>query len=279
MAHQVIDSHQHFWSIAYSDYGWLIPELGTLYRDFGPDDLSPHLIESSIDKTILVQAAPTVNETLRLMHIAAQEQRVAGVVGWVPLDDPSVFGVLAKLSQYPKFVGVRPMLQDINDVDWINQNRVQLALAALAKLELSLDALVRPQHLRPLLRTIDKNPDLRVVIDHGAKPDIAENQFEPWATHIEALAECDTVYCKLSGFLSEAGDNCNERAIKPFAQHLLSCFGANRLMWGSDWPMLESVSTYRTWYALSRRILDGASDEEYNQIYGETANEFYRLAS
>lgn len=278
MARQVIDSHQHFWSIAHDDYGWLTPALGALYRDFGPDDLYPHLVESSIDRTIVVQAAPSVDETLRLLHMATREQRIAGVVGWVPLDDPSVFGVLATLCKHPKFVGVRPMLQDIEDVNWINQEGVQTTLGILTKLELAFDALVRPEHLRSLLRTVDDNPNLRIVIDHGAKPNIAENQFEPWATHIAVLAESENVYCKLSGLPSEAGDKCNEQGIKPFAQHLLRCFGASRLMWGSDWPVLESVGTYRAWYAISRRVLGGASDAEYDQIYGETANEFYRLA-
>lgn len=279
MARRIIDSHQHFWSIAYDDYGWLTPALAPLYRDFGPEDLAPHLAETGVDRTILVQAAPVVDETERLLHIAGREPTVAGVVGWAPLDEPGVERTLARLAGNRKFLGVRPMLQDIDDVNWINRDSVQTALRTLARQGLTFDALVKPQHLPGLPATVDAHPDLRIVIDHGAKPDIADGKFEPWASHMEVLAGYGNVFCKLSGLLTEAGETRDIETLRPYVLHLLACFGADRLMWGSDWPVLEQVSTYRSWYGMSRDLLKDAGETELNRIFGETAHEFYRLSS
>lgn len=278
-ARRIVDSHQHFWSLDYDDYGWLKPELAPLYRNFGPDDLIPHLAETGVDRTILVQAAPTVDETERLLYIARQESMVAGVVGWAPLDEPGVWQTLTRLAGNSKFLGVRPMLQDLDDANWINRDNVQPALRTITKLELTFDALVRPKHLDSLRQAVDANPELRVVIDHGAKPDIAGGRFEYWASQIENLAGYDGVFCKLSGLLTEAGENWDIETLRPYVRHLLACFGADRLMWGSDWPVLEMAGTYRSWYNMSRDLLEDASQVELNRIFGGNADEFYRLSS
>ena len=273
----IMDSHQHFWSVAHDDYGWLTPALGRLYRDFGPEQLAPHLAATGVERTILVQAAPSVDETERLLRIGEREPAVAGVVGWAPLDEPDVERTLARLAKRPKFVGVRPMLHDIDDVDWINRRGVRAALRELAERGLAFDALVRPAHLRSLLSAVDANPDLRVVIDHGGKPNIADGEFEPWAPHIAALAQRPGVHCKLSGLLSEAGARAGVEALRPYARHLLASFGADRLMWGSDWPVLEAVGTYRSWHEMSHDLLAGVSETELNRIFWGTAHDFYRI--
>ena len=138
---------------------------------------------------------------------------------------------------------------------------------------------MKPQHLPGLLATIDAHPDLRIVIDHGAKPDIAGGEFEPWASHMEALAAHDGVYCKLSGLLTEMGPDRDVETLRPYVRHLLACFGAHRLMWGSDWPVLEQVSCYGSWYRMSRDLLKDAGKTELDHIFGDTAHEFYRLSS
>ena len=201
------------------------------------------------------------------------------MVGWVPLDDPEVEPTLRRFARHRKFIGVRPMLQDLDDVDWINLDIVQTALRAVAELGLSFDALVKPFHLPALFRTVDANPWLRVVIDHAAKPDIAMGEFEPWATQMAALAERPSVYCKLSGLITEAGGNCRAEILRPYIDHLVEIFGAERLMWGSDWPVLEQVGTYRSWYELSRETLNGTAESELDLIFGHTASEFYRLSN
>ena len=274
---RIIDSHQHYWSIGFDDYGWLEPALGDLYRDFGPEDLAPLLEATGVDRTVLVQAAPSVDETERLLRTASQERTVAGVVGWVPLHERGAERILARFARHPKFLGVRPMLQDIDDADWINSAGVQTALRALAEHRLTFDALVRPRHLRSLLRAVEAHPDLRVVIDHGAKPEIAAGGREPWASGIRALAECRRVHCKLSGLLTEAGGRGGPETLRPYVEHLLEFFGAERLMWGSDWPVLESVGTYERWYEMSHDLLDGIDEPQQKLIFGETAREFYSL--
>ena len=274
----IIDSHQHYWSIRYDDYGWLTPALDVLYRDFGPEHLAPHLEETGVHKTILVQAAPTVHETERLLLIGERERTVAGVVGWVPLDEQGIERKLARFARHPKFLGVRPMLQDIDDVDWINSSVVLSALRVLAEQQLTFDALVRPRHLRSLLRAVDTNPDLRVVIDHAAKPEIAIGEFQRWASDMTALAQCRGVYCKLSGLLTEAGPNCKRDTLRPYVEHLITHFGTDRLMWGSDWPVLATVSTYRYWYEMAHDLLQALDRSQKDQVFGETAIEFYALS-
>ena len=277
MAFPMIDSHQHFWSVAYADYGWLTPELGALYRDFGPSHLAPLLLETGIKATVLVQAAPTVEETDRLLKIADHERTVAGVVGWVPLEHHGVGQTLSRLIKHRKFVGIRPMLQDIDDIEWVNRLTVQRGLRTLFESGLTLDALVRPEHLPGLLRTVDANPGLRIVIDHAAKPNIGAGDFETWASHMQTLAQHPHVFCKLSGLLAEAGENNNTQALRPYVQHLLGTFGAHRLMWGSDWPVLESVGTYRAWFQMSLELLNGVTESELRSIFGDTAKKFYGL--
>lgn len=279
MSCRIIDSHQHYWSITYGDYGWLTPEVGPLYRDFGPSHLAPLLVESGISATVLVQAAPTVAETERLLRIADHVGTVAGVIGWVPLDERGVERTLHRLTNHKKFVGIRPMLQDIDDIDWINRNSAQRGLRTLARLGLTLDALVKPQHLAGLLRTADANPDLRIVIDHGAKPNIGAGDFEPWASHMRALAQHPHIFCKLSGLLSEAGDNTNTETLLPYVEHMLNTFGDQRLMWGSDWPVLEGVGTYGGWFRMSRDLLKDASEKELRSVFRDTATSFYGLST
>ena len=171
-----VDAHQHFWRLARGDYGWLTPAKGPIYRDFGPADLTPLLARAGIDATVLVQAAPTVDETRFLLELARTTPVVAGVVGWAPLDAPDAPDVVAALAREPALKGLRPMLHDIPDVDWMLRPEVAPGLRAIAAADLTFDALVRPPHLPNLRRLLERHPDLRVVIDHGAKPEIGRGR-------------------------------------------------------------------------------------------------------
>ncbi|HEX7273601.1 MAG TPA: amidohydrolase family protein, partial [Casimicrobiaceae bacterium] len=176
-----VDAHQHFWSLSRGDYGWLTPESGSIYRDFGPRDLAPLLKEAAIDRTVLVQAAPTEAETRYLLGIAAKTPYVAAVVGWVDLEAPNAPDRIAALATDPLLRGIRAMLQDLPDPRWILGAGLRPALAAAVDLGLRFDALVRPEHLRPLLTFLEANPDLAVVIDHGAKPALRAGSLSAWA--------------------------------------------------------------------------------------------------
>ncbi len=270
-----IDSHQHFWRLDRRDYHWLNPEMRALYRDFLPQDLAAEIAKAGISKTIAVQAAPSVAETRYLLHLAEATDFVAGVVGWVDME--AADDVLRALSASPYFLGIRPMIQDIPDPNWMLQAALQPAFDSLSRLDLSLDALVRPQHLKPLHTLMQRHPELRVVIDHGAKPDIAANGYQDWVEQLQRIAASTNAHCKLSGLVTEAGDDPDLEHLQPYVDHLLECFGPERLLWGSDWPVVNLASTYADWLALTEQLLAPLSRDERNKIYGGTARAFYRL--
>ena len=273
-----IDAHQHFWTLARGDYAWLTDETHPrIYRDFGPADLEPLLRENAIQRTILVQAAPTTAETEFLIKLARTTPFVAGVVGWVDLEADDATAVIERLADDALLLGIRPMVQDIADDNWMLSPRLAPALRRLCDAQLCFDALVKPRQLRVLLQFMERYPDLPVVIDHGAKPDIAYGGFDQWAADIGALARSAPVMCKLSGLASEAGENWSADQLKPYADVLLESFGADRLMWGSDWPVLNEVGTYKSWCRAAGKLIESFPDTEQEKIFGGTAAKFYGL--
>jgi L-fucono-1,5-lactonase len=270
-----VDAHQHFWSLRRGDYGWLAPESGSIYRDFGPHDLAPLLKEAAIDRTVLVQAAPTEAETHYLLDLAATTRYVAAVVGWADLEAPNAPDRIAALASDTLLRGVRPMLQDLPDPLWILGARLRPALAALVGLGLRFDALVRPEHLRPLLTFLGRNPDLAVVVDHGAKPALRAGSLSGWARDIRALARETSAYCKLSGLVTEATVDWQTEDLTYCISHLLDCFGPDRLMWGSDWPVVELAGGYRRWHQAAHACLSRLSAGERERIFGANAARFY----
>lgn len=277
MTHAV-DAHQHFWSLPRGDYGWLTPESGSIYRDFGPGDLAPLLDEARIDRTVLVQAAPTEGETRYLLDIAAATPWVGAVVGWVNLAARNAPDRLAILAANPLLRGLRPMLQDLPDPAWILAGALRPALSAMAELGLRFDALVKPQHLRPLLKFVDRNPDLAVVIDHGAKPALRSGMLDAWAREIREIARNTAVCCKLSGLATEAKPDWGTDDLRYCISHLLDCFGPDRLMWGSDWPVVELAGGYRRWHEAAHACLSTISTSERERIFGGNAARFYGFA-
>ena len=272
-----IDSHQHFWQRELGHYNWLTEDLGAIYRDFLPEDMRPHLKKSGIDKTVLIQAAPDMDETKYMLSLAHSTDFIAGVVGWVDMQHVDAPYHIARLSKDPYFKGIRPMIQDIVDDDWMLKPELNPAFVALMKLNLSFDALVKPRHLKQLLTLVDRYPNLKIAIDHAAKPNIAEAQFSQWAADIKELAKRPNVYCKLSGLVTEAGNNPNFDILVPYMRHLFECFGASRLMWGSDWPVLNLATDYTEWVALTEAFLATLTNEQQVQIWSKTASKFYRL--
>ncbi|HTZ80220.1 MAG TPA: amidohydrolase family protein [Stellaceae bacterium] len=273
-----IDAHQHFWRIARGDYGWLTPALAPIYRDFDLPDLAPHLAAAGITGTVLVQAAPTEEETRFLLRLAAESAGViGGVVGWVDFEAPDVGERLRRLAASPLLCGVRPMIQDIADTDWMLERRLEPAFRAVIDLGLRFDALVQPRHLGNLRRLLDRHPALQVVVDHGAKPAIAKGQREPWAREIRGLARESRAWCKLSGLVTEAGSGWAASDLEPYAGHLLDCFGPARLIWGSDWPVVNLAGGYREWWEATATLLRGLSAQEREAVLGGNAERFYGL--
>jgi L-fuconolactonase len=272
----MIDSHQHFWRLSRGDYSWLRRDLTTLYRDFEPAHLLPHLKQCGIRETIAVQAAPTVDETRFLLRLAQENDFIAGVVGWIDFEALDCEGVLLGLCEQEKFVGVRPMLQDIADPEWVMRPALAPAFEALMDAGLTFDALVRPHHLSVLLRLAERYPGLSMVLDHAAKPNIATKSFDAWSKDVRTLARETGMVCKLSGLVTEAGV-ADYESLAPYVDHVLECFGPARVMWGSDWPVCNLVCEYGVWFELSRRLLASLSAEEQACIYGDVARRFYGL--
>jgi len=274
-----IDAHQHFWDLARGDYHWLTPELETIYRNFLPGDLTPHLDRHAIDGTVLVQAAPTVAETRFMLSIADDSPEVLGVVGWVDFESPDASGTIAELADHPSLVGLRPMIQDIEDDDWMLRDDLGPAFEALIAGGLTFDALTLPHHLENLKALLDRYPEMRVVIDHGSKPLIRDGHIDAWAADMSDLAKDSNAYCKLSGLVTEAHEDWSLPHLQPYVDHLLSTFGPDRLIWGSDWPVCLLASSYERWVETTESLLDGLSPNDRSKVLGLNALKAYGLES
>lgn len=272
-----IDAHQHFWTVARGDYGWLTQDLGPIYRDFGPDDLSPLLGKAGIEGTVLVQAAPTVAETEFMLSLADENPFIKGVVGWVDFADPGSVHQIERLSQHTALVGLRPMIQDIPDPEWMLGDALSQSYVALQENDLTFDALTLPHHLPPLLKLLDRHPDMRVVIDHGSKPLIRDEIMTGWAEDMAALAKNTSAFCKLSGLVTEAAPDWSTEDLKPYVDHLLETFGPSRLIWGSDWPVCTLASTYERWIETTDALLGALLRTDRDAILGGNAARAYHL--
>lgn len=278
-----IDAHQHYWEPERGDYGWMPKDNPILYRTYGPDDLAPHLKRAGIDGTIVVQAAPTVAETEYLLDIAENNETVKGVVGWIDFEDPSQISELERLSARPKFKGVRPMIQDIEDDNWMLRRDLSWALDAIIDHDLTFDALGLPKHLPNFLILSQRYPKMRLVIDHAMKPAIREAQigkdaFSQWASGMSDLANKTGAYCKMSGLITEAADNWTASDLKPFTDHILHAFGPERVMWGSDWPVCRLRSEYDDWVGISGELTKDLTETQRRDVFGRTACRFYRIS-
>lgn len=275
-----IDAHQHFWRLSRGDYGWLnAAGFPKITRDFLPDDLAPSLKRAAIDKTILVQAAPTEEETVFLLQLAQATPFVAGVVGWVDFDANDAAERIASLAANSALVGLRPMIQDIAETEWMLRPELAPALEAMQRHALRFDALVKPPHLPALAEFLDRYPDLPVVVDHGAKPDIASLELEHWAMLMRHIAKNSNARCKLSGLAFEAGPGWNAQGLKLYVDVLLECFGPSRLMWGSDWPVLNEVGDYEGWLAACETLTEHLAPSEREELFGGTAASFYGIGA
>lgn len=277
---KVVDSHLHFWKLSRQDYAWLTPYLSVLYQDRLPQDWQKANADVGVDKVMVIQAAPTDAETDYLMSLTKQSDSLAGVVGWVDMTAPTiqVCERLHRLAANPAFKGIRPMLQDIEDIKWILNPHFTPIFRCLENLNLSFDALVRREHLDAILQIAKTFPDLKIVINHCAKPNIHTNEFDLWATSISRFSNLTNVYVKVSGLSTEAGRK--QQSVEHFRhyfQHIVAVFGVERMMWGSDWPVVNINNHYQGWYELCRELVNSWTQRDQLRFWSGTANEFYRL--
>jgi L-fuconolactonase len=275
----IVDSHQHFWRVSRGDYGWLTPEAGLLYRDYLPEHLAALLQSSAVQATVLVQAAPTEAETRYLLELSQTHSFIAGVVGWVDFDAPDVQERMIALQadSQGKLKGLRPMIQDMPDPRWLLREDLDHAFDSLIRAGLVFDALVRPVHLDMLRSRLMRHPNLVAVLDHAGKPDIQHDDFTGWARDLRRLAQDTQAFCKLSGLLTEAGSQRSVAGLVPYVEHIFDCFGPDRVLWGSDWPVLSTAGDYGDWLTLAQELCRRVGIKDSRGVFGGTALSIYRL--
>lgn len=273
-----IDSHQHYWNPDLIHYSWMPPAPNPLRRNYLPEDLEPMLKAAQFDGSVVVQAAQVPEEAAFLLNLAAKHKSLLGVVAWVDLQDEKVGQVLDQLQKNPKFVGVRHIYHDEPEVDWILKPNVIRGLKELQRRKIPYDVLVRPQHLPYIPSLIEKLPDLPMVIDHIAKPNIKEGIFEGWAQDMERIAKHPKMFCKVSGMITEADHkNWKSEQLAPYVQYVIKLFGLDRLMFGSDWPVCTLAGSWKEVLAAFTQACGPIAADERAKIMGQTAVKFYGL--
>ena len=274
----IIDSHQHFWQVGHFDYPWMSSEVEVLYRDYLPPTLEPVLKESGVARTVLVQASNSLAETYWLLSLAERHPFIAGVVGWVDLEDPEVEQELEVLTANPKFKGVRHLVESEPADDWLEQPSVLEGLRVLEKHRVSYDLLVHTRHLKHVQTVAEACPNLRLVVDHMAKPPIASGEIANWASALGEVAAYPNVSCKLSGLVTEANwTSWSTEDLRPSVDRVLDFFGPKRMMFGSDWPVCLLAAPYAQVLESFQTLLADLAEDERKRIFGENVREFYRL--
>ncbi len=278
----IIDAHHHLWLRSRGDYHWLdsrtSPALAPIERDYLLEDYRPLAAANGIAGSVLVQAAESVAETRWLLAQArAGDDLVLGVVGWIDMASPDAPDVLDALAQDGLLRSIRPMLQDVPDVHWVLQPQLDAAFRALIDLDLSFDVLIRPPHLRSSLTLLARYPRLRAIVDHCAKPDIAHGMWQPWADGMRGIALETGAWCKLSGLVTEARSSWKVDDLRPYVEHVLECFGPQRIVWGSDWPVMTLNTDYARWLDAAKQLIAPLSPADQSAIMGRNAARFYRL--
>ncbi len=273
----IVDAHHHFWDPGRRDYPWMGDELSAIRRPFTPDDLRPQLIQNNVDRTVLVQTISSLEETREFLETASRTDFIAGVVGWVDLMDPSVADVIASLRSTmggDRLVGIRHQVHDEPDAGWLLRDDVQHGIAAVGAAGLVYDVLVRTRELPAAVATVRAHPETRFVLDHAAKPRIAEGAWDSaWEKALAPLADEPNVNCKLSGLVTEADWKTWTRdQVRPYVTRVLDWFGPGRCMFGSDWPVCLVAADYGEVVATMREII--GDDED---VFGGTAMRTYGL--
>jgi len=271
-----LDSHQHFWKYSTAEYGWI--DDPSLRRDFLPDNLHKELRAAKIDGSISVQARQTIGETEWLLSLADQHKFIRGVVGWVPLTSPSVEADIEKFAARKKLKGVRHVIQDEKDDQYVLRDDLNAGVSLLDKHGLAYDILIFDRHLPYAIEFVDRHPKQRFIIDHIAKPRIREAAALPWRDNLREIAKRPNVWCKISGIATEADHkHWTEAQLRFYIDAAIDAFSPKRVMFGSDWPVCLSAIPYKNWVDLMHRATQQYSIPERMSIFGGAAAEAYRI--
>ena len=272
-----IDAHHHLWRYNTSEYDWLDGDLATLSRDFLPEDLLKATQQADVAGTVAVQARQTIEETAWLLQLAAATPLIQGVVGWLPLREPTFRGLLAEYGEQPLLKGLRHVVQ-AEAPAFLHDDAFNTGIRALQGTGLVYDILIFERQLGEATRFVDRHPNQVFVLDHIAKPRIAAGEMQPWSDGMRELGERENVFCKISGMVTEADPTqWNPGQLRPYFDTVLEAFGPARMMAGSDWPVLCAACTYPQWWAVLEDWISPFSPDEQSDILGGTAVKAYRL--
>ena len=272
----IVDAHQHFWRYDPREYAWIDDRMEALRRDFLPDDLVPHLEQAGVDATIAVQTRQTVEETEWLLRLADRHPFIAGVVGWIDLRAADVEARLEGLHHRPRLAGIRHIVQSEPDDRFLLDPAFGRGIAALGQAGLPYDILIYPRHLPVAAEFVSRFPSQVFVLDHLAKPEIRRGAIDEWARGLRRLAGAPNVWCKVSGLVTEADWQAwTPRQIQPYLDAAFECFGARRLIAGSDWPVCTLAAGYSRTMAVVRDYLGPFTSEERAAVLGRNAQAVY----
>src|SRR5262249_34660353 len=273
-----IDSHQHFWKYNAREYGWIDDSMKSLRRDFMPQDLEPELERNGFEGCVAVQARQTFEETLWLLELASRHPFVKAVVGWVDLRSPELRLQLESLCGNSKLAGIRHIVQTEPDDGFLMRSDFRRGIAMLEEFKLTYDILIYTRHLPVAAEFVAGFERQRFVLDHLAKPDLRSRELAMWSRGLRELAKFQNVYCKLSGLVTEADwDNWTEEDFIPYLDVAFECFGAARLMIGSDWPVCIVAGNYSRVVNVVKNYLQKFPSDVREAVLGETARGVYRL--
>jgi L-fuconolactonase len=272
-----IDAHQHFWKYSAAEYGWIDDQMSIIRRDFLPSDLEREIHNAGIDGVVSVQARQTLEETRWLLSVAAQNDFVKGVVGWVPLTELSIRDELDLLRTNPRLRAIRHLVQDEPD-GYLLRKDFNAGVSVLQEVGLAHDLLIHERQLPEATRFVDQHPHQVFVLDHLAKPPVKGDRLDPWRQRVKELARRENVYCKISGLVTEADFKAwTEAQLQPYLETVLEAFGPTRLMFGTDWPVCLVACPYGRWFEIVCRFAASLSSDEQASLFGQTAALAYGL--
>jgi L-fuconolactonase len=278
----IIDAHQHFWDPGRAEYPWLTDEWAPIRRRFGPEDLRPLLAQCGVDRTVLVQTRSSLEETREFLDVAARTPFIAGVVGWVDLTEDRVVERIAELKAEAggeKLVGIRHQVHDEEDPAWLLRADVQRGMTDVGQTGLAFDFLVRPRELPAAHETVCRHPEMRFVIDHLAKPPIRQGREPTWDAWMPRITGLPNVYCKLSGLVTEADwGGWTAEHLRPYVERVLAWIGADRLVFGSDWPICLVAASYARVFEVTQELVRGLPPTQQAAMFGGNAAVAYGLS-
>ena len=282
---KLIDTHQHLWVMSERQYSWIAPEYGPLFDDFTPERLAPDIAASGVTASVLVQAADTYDDTFYMLDVAAHSDFVVGVVGWVPFERPNEARTAIELFKKNSYIkGFRNLSHDYSnpkyasDPAWILRPEVLQTIGLIEKAGLSFDYVaINADHIKNVPILANKFPNLKIVIDHFAKPDIAGKVMEPWASLMAECATYPNVYAKLSGLNTASSPEWSYSDWQPYVDHIISVYGANRTMMGGDWPVCILSGDYVKVWKAQLDVIAKFSEADQEWLCSKTAEKFYNL--